>query len=68
MNKQLNEILQRRMDRRDFLKHVGLGMLVLTGLAGVLKVLKPQEKPGSQSPSIASGYGASVYGGQSGKA
>ncbi|HVI68864.1 MAG TPA: hypothetical protein VM581_00220 [Magnetospirillaceae bacterium] len=62
MNKQLSDILQRRMDRKDFLKHVGMGMVVLTGLAGVIKVLKPQEQAKS-SKQVASGYGASVYGG-----
>lgn len=65
MNKQFSEILQRRMDRKDFLKHIGMGMAVLTGLAGVIKVLRPQEKAGTTNGSpIAAGYGTSVYGGR----
>jgi predicted secreted protein len=52
---QMNELLQKRMDRKDFLKHVGLGVAVLTGVAGVLKMFRPQEQ--------GAGYGASAYGG-----
>jgi len=63
MNKQFSEILERRMDRKDFLKHIGMGIVVLTGLAGVIKILKPQEKPVASHNSPAAGYGASVYGG-----
>ncbi len=63
MNKQFSEILQRRMDRKDFLKHVGMGVVVITGLAGVIKLLKPQEQ-GKGASTVAGGYGASVYGGR----
>lgn len=63
MNKQFSEILQRRMDRKDFLKHVGMGVVVITGLAGVIKLLKPQEQ-GKGTTTVAGGYGASVYGGK----
>lgn len=64
MNKQFSEILQRRMDRKDFLKHVGMGVVVITGLAGVMKLLKPQEQGKTTSTTVAGGYGASVYGGR----
>ena len=65
MQKQFDEILQKRMDRKDFLKHVGIGFAVLTGVAGLVKTLNPQSQQaktaGKQSASV--GYGASVYGG-----
>ena len=51
----INELLQKRMDRKDFLKHVALGMAVLTGTASVIKLFKPQRNN--------AGYGASAYGG-----
>lgn len=64
MQKQFDEILQKRMDRKDFLKHVGIGFAVMTGVAGLVKTLNPQsEKTTSQKQTVAMGYGASVYGG-----
>ena len=53
----VNELLQKRMDRKDFLKHVGIGMAVLTGTAGLIKMFRPGQQ------SAAAGYGSSVYGG-----
>lgn len=55
MKNQLNGLLSKRMDRKEFLKHVAMGFAVLTGVAGVVKALKPQQS--------ASGYGSSAYGG-----
>lgn len=65
MQKHINEIMQKRMDRKDFLKHVAMGVAVITGAAGVVKLMKP-ELQGQQQASTGSsyGYGASVYGGR----
>lgn len=52
----INDLLQKRMDRKDFLKHVGIGMAVLTGTAGLIKMFRP-----SQPTTM--GYGSSAYGG-----
>lgn len=69
MQKQFNEILQKRMDRKDFLKHVGIGVAVMTGAVGLVKMLKPQEEGDSRQAATSSnqsmGYGASAYGGNS---
>lgn len=66
MNKQIDEILQKRMDRKDFLKHVGMGVAIITGTAGIVRMLKPSSnnvaKTNRQQP-VAMGYGASAYGG-----
>lgn len=62
MKKEIDEILQKRMDRKEFLKHVGMGVAVITGTAGVVKLLKPEQKT-EQQQGIAMGYGSSVYGG-----
>lgn len=67
MQKHLDEILQKRMDRKDFLKHIALGVAVMTGAAGVVKLLKPQEQQqgqGTAHSQVSAGYGASVYGGR----
>ena len=44
------------MDRKNFLKHVGIGVLALTGFTGVVKLLQGNQLQNS-------GYGSSVYGG-----
>lgn len=64
MNKQLNEILQKRMDRKDFLKHVGMGVAIITGTAGIVKLLGSDKSASvSRTAQVSAGYGASVYGG-----
>lgn len=71
MQKQFDDILKKRMDRKDFLKHVGLGVVVMTGLAGALKVLNPQaqqQASGTQQQSGGLAYGASAYGGHTASA
>ena len=55
-NKQIQDLLQKRMDRKNFLKHVGIGVMALTGLSGALKLLQPAQ-------SVDKGYGGSAYGG-----
>ena len=60
MQSQFNEILQKRMDRKDFLKHVGIGVAALTGVTALIKTLNP----GSSVKEATGGYGASAYGGQ----
>jgi hypothetical protein len=59
MKDQLEALLEKDMDRRDFLKHVGFGFAALTGLAGLLKTLNGL---GEKQPQQL-GYGASAYGG-----
>jgi Trp operon repressor len=52
----VEEILQKRMDRKDFLKHIGMGVAALTGVAAVVKAFKPQQRE--------NGYGSAAYGGR----
>lgn len=56
--KDLDNLLQKQMDRRDFLKHVAIGFVALTGVSAVIKTLSTLS--GSKQTA---GYGASVYGG-----
>lgn len=58
-------LMQKEMDRKDFLKHVGIAAVALTGISAILRVLS--EQPTSVAPSSTSrrsfGYGSLPYGG-----
>lgn len=70
MSKQIDELLAKKMDRRDFIKHLGIGTLALFGLGTVVKLLSPVERKTStvstsstaQTQSL--GYGGGAYGGK----
>jgi len=57
---QIDELFSKEMTRKEFLQHVGSGMLILFGISGLLSALT-QSKPTQRQPSL--GYGASAYGG-----
>lgn len=59
MKNDLDNLLQKQMDRRDFLKHVGIGFVALTGMAALVKTLNAISGHKVQT----NGYGAQVYGG-----
>lgn len=59
MKNQLSELLNKRMNRKDFLKHLGLGLAVMFGLGGVLRLFA--NTPSNQQKR--SSYGSSTYGG-----
>lgn len=70
MRKQIDELLAKKMDRREFLKHLGVGTLALFGFGAALKLLGITQG-GIQSTTSSSSakndslaYGASVYGGK----
>lgn len=54
----LSELLEKEMDRREFLKHAGAAVLAVVGLAGALSAFKEIDRK-----QRVSGYGGSVYGG-----
>lgn len=61
MQKDLTNLLSKPMDRRDFLKHVGMGFVALTGFATIIKTMNETSAPRR----VSNGYGASSYGGGS---
>lgn len=68
MQLNLDGILQKEMDRKDFLKHVAVGAVAATGVGTLIKAFAPQAGVnfGQQTGSIQNqvyGYGGSVYGG-----
>lgn len=60
MKDDLNKLLQKKMDRKGFLKHVGIGLAAMTGVATILKTLTGAGNTQQQ----ARGYGGGAYGGQ----
>lgn len=53
----LANILETPMDRKDFLRHMGLGAMVLVGSNLIIRTIFGQQK------SQPKGYGSSAYGG-----
>jgi hypothetical protein len=56
MQKQVNEIMQKEMSRREFLAALGFGVASVFGLGTILRLLGHQQ-------SASAGYGSSSYGG-----
>jgi hypothetical protein len=54
---EVQTLLQKKMDRRDFIKHVGIGFISLLGLSAALRALTSMN--GKQTV----GYSAGAYGG-----
>lgn len=57
MRSQMDELLQKRMDRKGFLKHVAIGFVMMTGFAGLVKMMSPAQTTSANT------YGAATYGG-----
>lgn len=57
MKTQLENLLSREMTRKEFLQHVGSGMLIMFGISGLLKAMTRQN-----SSKQGMGYGSSAYG------
>lgn len=59
MQSQFNNLLQKQMDRKEFLKIVGAGVVAISGAGTIVKMFDSGIKTKQQTV----GYGASVYGG-----
>lgn len=64
MKSDIEKLLQKQMDRKDFLRHVAIGFAAIAGITTVAKTLSTLSGDKSQSM----GYGSSAYGGGSQKA
>ena len=53
--------MEKEVDRRQFLAHVGAGVLMLVGVTGMLKSLGELGQPHKRV--TGNGYGGSAYGG-----
>jgi hypothetical protein len=61
MKDEVNSLLQKPMNRLDFLKHVGVGIAAVTGAAMVVKTMNSL---GGSTKQQSVGYGSAVYGGK----
>lgn len=61
---ELGTLLNKKMDRKDFLKHVAIGVVALTGLSAIVRTLAPAPAQNKSVSSAPQGYGSSVYGGR----
>lgn len=62
MQNEINGLFQKKMDRLTFLKHVGVGVVALTGVSALLKTMS--SLGGTSRETATLGYGASAYGGK----
>lgn len=58
MKKQINQLLTKKMNRKEFLKSIGMGVVAVAGADTVLKTLSSMGQEKSSS-----GYGSGSYGG-----
>lgn len=58
IQKSVTQLMEKEMDRRDFLKHVGIAFVALTGVAAIIKTLSSF---GEEKATV--GYGSGAYGG-----
>jgi len=62
-HKTVQTLLNKPMDRRQFLAHIGAGALIITGISGILRSLVDYSPFKGQKAAVG-GYGSSAYGGQ----
>ena len=58
----ITALLQKPMDRRDFIQHIGVALLLATGGGMIIRSLGGLRGQSESKPS-AGGYGSSAYGG-----
>jgi hypothetical protein len=69
MTKQLGNLLQKEMTRKEFMATMGLGVASIMGFSTIVQVLTGKSLPGLAQQSLGdsqagrSGYGSSAYGG-----
>lgn len=59
IREQLDTLFSKEMSRKEFLQHIGSGMLIFFGVTGLINALT--KDPGPKAASR--GYGSSAYGG-----
>ncbi len=60
MKDEVNTLLQKQMDRKDFLRHVAIGFAAIAGVTAIAKTIATMNN-GGKSQSM--GYGVNSYGG-----
>lgn len=62
----VNKLLEKKMNRKEFLAHIGAGALTVIGVSGLLKNLVNYSS--NNRPYREVGYGSNDYGGKRAKA
>lgn len=62
MKNEFDTLFQKEMDRKAFLRHVGVGLMALTGITTVIKALNGLSTGTTKKHTH--GYSSSVYGGK----
>lgn len=62
----LNKLLDKKMDRKEFLVHIGAAVVALSGITAIIKnITDPHakiKKTSTKSLNVNHGYGSSPYG------
>jgi hypothetical protein len=61
MQRNINELLQRKMSRKEFLATVGLGLVSIFGFSNLINLLDAGKNTSAKKQN--NGYGSSPYGG-----
>jgi hypothetical protein len=61
-NNNIQKLFGKKMNRKEFLAHIGAGVLVVSGMSGLLKSLVNYHTGHSQS--VSGDYGYGDYGGR----
>ncbi len=65
MKENAEKLLHKEMDRKDFLKHVGIAIIMITGASTIIGALLRQKSTAQQpTQPTTKGYGRITYGGK----
>jgi len=63
MSKPITALMQKEMDRKEFLVTLGIGMASIMGFSTIIHLLTGRSAHSHLGQRISSGYGSSPYGG-----
>lgn len=63
MKTKLTNVLAQEMNRKEFLRYMGVAVLMLVGGGAILQALGALQSPKRSSGNTSYGYGSSSYGG-----
>lgn len=64
LRKEIDTLLTTKMDRKDFLRSVAIGLVAITGLSTIIRMVAPTRTNKQAVSAAPQGYGSSVYGGK----
>jgi hypothetical protein len=64
MNKNIKNLMQKEMSRKEFLTTLGFGLATIMGFSSIIKFLTGKSNPFSRQNVGGFGYGSGSYGGK----